>query len=88
MLRFGKKDRLVILESMKKDLQLLSLYNMMDYSLLLCIEKNPDYTRVVGRSTGSFDRTTFHQSNSSSISQISGRRSITSQELSELRSKF
>ena len=49
MLRFSKKDRIQIMESLKKDLQLLSIYNMMDYSLLLCVENNPEYARISGR---------------------------------------
>jgi len=36
-LRFREKDRRVILNTMKKDVALLKTYNMMDYSLLLCI---------------------------------------------------
>jgi len=39
-LRFRSKDRRIIMNTMKKDVALLKTYNMMDYSLLLCIQEN------------------------------------------------
>ena len=42
-LRFREKDRKLILHTMRKDSNLLHTYNMMDYSLLLCIQDNPAY---------------------------------------------
>jgi len=42
-LRFSSKDRKTILNTLKKDCKLLQTYNMMDYSLLLCIQENHIY---------------------------------------------
>jgi|Transcript_34520 1-phosphatidylinositol-4-phosphate 5-kinase len=42
-LRFRDLDRRRILSVMAKDVALLKEYNLMDYSLLLCIQENPDY---------------------------------------------
>lgn len=42
-LRFSNKDRKQILTTMKRDCALLKTYNMMDYSLLLCIQENHIY---------------------------------------------
>lgn len=44
-LRFSSKDRRNILTTMKKDVALLKTYNMMDYSLLLCIQENHIYNQ-------------------------------------------
>ena len=42
-LRFRDIDRRRILSVMARDVSLLKEYNLMDYSLLLCIQENPDY---------------------------------------------
>lgn len=44
-LRFSQKDRHAILKAMQSDVHLLQKYNLMDYSLLLCIQANPDFKR-------------------------------------------
>jgi len=42
-LRFSEKDRREILKIMRTDVRILSTYNLMDYSLLMGIQDNPDY---------------------------------------------
>ena len=42
-LRFSEKDRKEILKVMRTDVKLLQTYNLMDYSLLMGIQDNPDY---------------------------------------------
>jgi len=32
---------------MKTDVKLMRTYNLMDYSLLMCIQENPDYSTVI-----------------------------------------
>lgn len=32
---------------MKTDVKLMQTYNLMDYSLLMCIQENPDYSTVL-----------------------------------------
>ena len=32
---------------MKPDVKLMKTYNLMDYSLLMCIQENPDYSTVI-----------------------------------------
>jgi len=46
-LNFSKKDRDTIMTAMISDVGMLRKFNLMDYSLLLCIQKNPDYDREV-----------------------------------------
>lgn len=42
-LNFSELDRKKIMKAMKKDVEMLRKFNLMDYSLLLCIQENPDY---------------------------------------------
>ena len=42
-LRFSEKDRREILKIMRTDVKILQTYNLMDYSLLMGIQNNPDY---------------------------------------------
>lgn len=42
-LKFRPKDRKKILNSLKRDCALLEKYNLMDYSLLLCVQESPEY---------------------------------------------
>jgi hypothetical protein len=44
-LRFKKEDRMEILNTMEKDAAILEKHNIMDYSLLFCIEKNPSFKK-------------------------------------------
>lgn len=46
-LKFSNKDRKNILNSLKKDCAVLEKYNLMDYSLLLCIQHNPEYVKFM-----------------------------------------
>ena len=43
LLRFKKRDRFSLLETLDQDVQLLEKHNIMDYSLLFAIEKNPNF---------------------------------------------
>jgi hypothetical protein len=40
------KDRKTIMRAMISDVEMLRKFNLMDYSLLLCIQENPDYDIV------------------------------------------
>lgn len=40
------KDRNQILKTLREDVSLLEKFNLMDYSLLLCIQKNPNFPKV------------------------------------------
>lgn len=51
-LNFRNKDRSQIIQSMKDDVALLEKFNLMDYSLLLCVSENTDYLKVKNRSGG------------------------------------
>lgn len=42
-LRFSERDRKEILKIMRTDVKLMQTYNLMDYSLLMGIQDNPDY---------------------------------------------
>ena len=46
-LRFSPKDRKEIMRIMRIDVKLLQTYNLMDYSLLTCIQENPEYVNVL-----------------------------------------
>lgn len=46
-LKFRKTDRIEILNTMKIDLELLEKFNLMDYSLLLCISENANFNSKV-----------------------------------------
>ena len=41
-LHFKAADRRKVFESLKEDVMLLKNFNMMDYSLLFCVQKNPN----------------------------------------------
>jgi len=40
-LRFRAEDRKKIFQIMREDVSILRQFNLMDYSLLLCIQENP-----------------------------------------------
>jgi hypothetical protein len=46
-LNFKEADRKRILRSMRSDVEMLRKFNLMDYSLLLCIQENPNYEEAV-----------------------------------------
>eukprot|EP00352_Strombidinopsis_acuminata_P001146 CAMPEP_0176344834 /NCGR_PEP_ID=MMETSP0126-20121128/4990_1 /TAXON_ID=141414 ORGANISM="Strombidinopsis acuminatum, Strain SPMC142" /NCGR_SAMPLE_ID=MMETSP0126 /ASSEMBLY_ACC=CAM_ASM_000229 /LENGTH=124 /DNA_ID=CAMNT_0017691479 /DNA_START=1756 /DNA_END=2130 /DNA_ORIENTATION=- len=48
-LRFRRKDRKRIMKMMRADIKFLNLHNLMDYSLLLLVENNPDFINAVSR---------------------------------------
>ena len=48
-LHFRKEDRIRIMAAMIKDVEILKKFNLMDYSLLLCIQENPDYGQIVSQ---------------------------------------
>lgn len=66
-LRFHEKDRRTILKAMQSDVNLLQKYNLMDYSLLLCIQENPDYSR--GKRSFSNDTSVMSGRRSSAASE-------------------
>ena len=45
-LKFIKPDMRLILQNCLKDITFLSSFNLMDYSLFMIIETNPDYSKV------------------------------------------
>jgi hypothetical protein len=45
LLRFRDEDRIQILDNLDRDVKVLQSHNIMDYSLLFAIEKNPDFDR-------------------------------------------
>jgi len=47
ILRFGVKTRKKILASVHRDVELLSRFDLMDYSLLICIEEVDEQTEVL-----------------------------------------
>lgn len=44
-MNFRDSDRLEILNTMKDDVALLETFNLMDYSLLLCVTVNPNWVK-------------------------------------------
>jgi hypothetical protein len=42
-----------MLEMLERDVELLQMHNVMDYSLLFAIEKNPNYFAIKGKKTNS-----------------------------------
>ena len=75
-LRFRDIDRRRILSVMARDVSLLKEYNLMDYSLLLCIQENPEY--MLARNN--------RDTNSSMA--FSSRRSVDSSTRLQIREKF
>ena len=64
---------------MKQDVRLLMKYNLMDYSLLMCIQENPDYVE--------YKKTQL--TSSGDLTQANSRKlSVSSETLQDLRSKF
>lgn len=45
-LRFRRADMRSICQSIYRDLEFMTAHNLMDYSLLLITERNPDYTEI------------------------------------------
>lgn len=82
-LRFSEKDRKQIMKIMRIDCKLLSTYNLMDYSLLTCIQENPDYTTVMREFRRQSANETLNSSNARKISV-----SANSAEMHALRAKF
>ena len=52
-LRFKAADRGKIMAAMKEDLSMLKKFNMMDYSLLLCVQENPRYSALMSEHAAS-----------------------------------
>ena len=46
LLRFSANDRRRIVKAMERDVKMLKKFNMMDYSLLFCIQNNPRYQEL------------------------------------------
>jgi hypothetical protein len=46
-LKFNPKDRISIMQTLREDVAILAKFNLMDYSLLLCIQDNPAYLEAV-----------------------------------------
>jgi len=44
-LRFRDADRLEILDTLERDIEIMQSNNIMDYSLLFAVESNPNYMR-------------------------------------------
>ena len=52
MLRFRRQDKSNIMDTLERDAKILKIHNIMDYSLLFCIEKNPHFKDAKGLSRG------------------------------------
>jgi hypothetical protein len=50
LLKFTSEDRDLILSNMVDDIEILKNHNLMDYSLLLAIERNPSYRQQTKKS--------------------------------------
>ena len=48
ILRFRVEDQIEINETLERDVELLRSHNLMDFSLLFAVEKNPTYTQHFG----------------------------------------
>jgi 1-phosphatidylinositol-4-phosphate 5-kinase len=46
LLRFKASDRRAVMKAMERDVRMLKKFNMMDYSLLFCIQNNPRYQEL------------------------------------------
>ena len=46
LLRFRAADRRRVMKAMERDVKMLRKFNMMDYSLLFCIQNNPLYLEL------------------------------------------
>lgn len=46
-LKFRDEDQIEIAKTLAADVKILNQLNLMDYSLLLCIEDNPDYVQGI-----------------------------------------
>jgi len=48
IMRFREEDQVEIMKNIERDAEILRMHNIMDYSLLLAIEKNPHYIKMKG----------------------------------------
>ena len=48
ILRFREEDQIEIMKNIERDAEILRQHNIMDYSLLFAIEKNPHYLKLKG----------------------------------------
>ena len=48
ILRFREEDQVEIMRNIERDAEILRQHNIMDYSLLFAIEKNPQYVKLKG----------------------------------------
>lgn len=88
-LRFSEKDRKEILKMMRTDVRLMSKYNLMDYSLLLGIQENPDYMEVRRESAKSNNNSvSLDISRVSSIASNSGEMQLLKNRFDGSRHKF
>mmetsp|Transcript_64258 Transcript_64258/g.88881 ORF Transcript_64258/g.88881 Transcript_64258/m.88881 type:complete len:97 (+) Transcript_64258:343-633(+) len=44
-LKFREVDQIAIAKTLEADVEIMKCLNLMDYSLLLCVEDNPDYVQ-------------------------------------------
>jgi hypothetical protein len=76
-LRFNMKDRRKIMKVMQLDIKLMQTYNLMDYSLLMCIQENPDFAKVMNARTNRSMMSNPHNqsllSNGSEMTEIRNR---------------
>ena len=86
-LRFSAKDRKDIMHIMRVDVKLLQTYNLMDYSLLTCIQENPEFVNVLRefRSRESGNTTLSSQNTLAGRNMSLG---STSEEVAEVRRRF
>ena len=63
LLRFRPEDQEEIMKNLEFDVEMLRQHNLMDYSLLLAIEKNADFEKMKRAKGGAFSKTT-HSTNS------------------------
>ena len=48
ILRFREEDQIEIMKNIERDSEILRQHNIMDYSLLFAVEKNPHYVKLKG----------------------------------------
>lgn len=90
-LRFSEKDRKEILKMMRTDVKLMSKYNLMDYSLLLGIQENPNYMdarREYAKSNNNNNSVSLDISRVSSIASNSGEMQLVQKRFDGSRHKF
>lgn len=69
LLQFRPEDQKHIMENLERDAIMLKKYNIMDYSLLLAIELNPDYDDVMKKAAHKFTITTAGGQDASSLAE-------------------